>query len=169
MSKIAALVTHYFEDVEYTQPAKAFTDAGHEIVNVGLTAGETVEGKKEHTPVKIDKAVSDVTASDFDALFIPGGFSPDQLRAHDAPVNFVSAFMDTGKPVFAICHGPQLLITANKLKGRTATGYKSIAQDIKNAGANFKDQEVVIDDKLVTSRNPNDIPAFIKQSLNMLS
>ena len=166
--RIAVIIDDYFEDSEYTEPAKAFGDAGHELFHIGLTAGQTVKGKKDGTPVNIEIAVAAASAGDYDALLIPGGFSPDRLRAHDAAVDFVKAFMTSGKPVFAICHGPQLLITAEQLRGRTATGYKSIAVDIKNAGATFVDQEVVEDDNLVTSRHPGDLPAFIRASLKRL-
>lgn len=169
MSKVAAILTNMFEDIEYTEPADAFRDAGHEIITVGLKAGETVKGKKEQTPVDIDRSVGDASPEQFDALLIPGGFSPDILRAHDDPVNFVRDFMRTGKPVFMICHGAQLLITADVLRDRKATGYVSIMQDIKNAGAHFEDKEVVVDGNLVSSRNPGDIPAFIRESLKKLS
>ncbi len=168
MSRIAVLITDMFEDVEYTRPREAFREAGHDLVHVGLSAGETVHGKKEQTPVTIDRAASDISADDFDALFIPGGYSPDKLRAHDAPVEFVRAFMQSGKPVLAICHAPQLLITAQVLEGRKITGWKSVAQDIKNAGAEYIDREVVVDGNLVSSRRPDDIPAFIEASLAKL-
>jgi protease I len=168
MSKIAVIVTDYFEDSEYTKPVAAFKEAGHEIVNVGLQAGTTVKGKKENTPVRIDKAVTDVSQNDFDALLIPGGFSPDILRGNEAPVKFVKDFTQSGKPVFAICHAAQLLITADIIRGRKVTGYKSIVQDIKNAGADYQDEEVVVDGNLVSSRQPDDIPAFIRESMKML-
>ena len=166
--KIAALVTDLFEDVEYTEPVKAFRDKGHEVINVGLEAGTTVTGKKHGTEVRIDRAVADVALQDFDALLIPGGFSPDQLRVDEHAVSFTADFVSSDKPVFAICHAGQLLVTAQVLQGRTFTGYKSIIQDIKNAGAHFVDQEVVVDGNLVSSRNPADIPAFIEASLNKL-
>ncbi|WP_292520194.1 type 1 glutamine amidotransferase domain-containing protein [Methanoculleus sp.] len=169
MSRIAVLITDMFEDVEYTRPAAAFREAGHELVHVGLSAGETVHGKKEQTPVTIDRAASDVTPEDFDALFIPGGYSPDKLRAHDEPVEFVRRFVESGRPVFAICHAPQLLINAQVLRGRKITGWKSVAQDIRNAGAEYIDREVVIDGNLVSSRQPEDIPAFVGASLDMLA
>ena len=168
MAKIAAIVTDMFEDVEYTQPVSAFREKGHDVINVGLQAGKTVKGKKDGTPVAIDKAVKDVSVNDFDALLIPGGYSPDNLRVDEHAVRFAKEFMDSGKPVLSICHGPQLLITAQVLQGRKATGYKSIIQDIKNAGAEFVDQEVVEDGNLISSRNPGDIPAFIKTSLAKL-
>lgn len=168
MKKIAVLVTNYFEDSEYTSPVETLNQAGHEIVNLGLKEGEIVTGKKEGTEVVIDQDVKEATADQFDALLLPGGFSPDILRAKPEPVDFVRNFVRSGKPVFAICHGPQLMITADVLRGRTLTGWKSIEQDIKNAGANFEDKEVVVDDNLVTSRNPDDLPAFNQAILNQL-
>jgi protease I len=168
MSKIAAILTDWFEDSEYTQPAEAFEKAGHTVMTIGPEAGTTATGKKSGTKVEIQQAVAESRAENFDALLIPGGFSPDKLRADQKAVNFVKAFIQANKPVFAICHAPQLLITADVLRGRTITGFTSIIQDIKNAGANFVDQEVVVDNNLVSSRNPGDLPAFIKECLKKL-
>jgi len=168
MSKVAVIITNGFEDSEYTQPAQTFKSAGHELVHIGITAGETVSGKKEGVPVKIDISAKDAKEEDYDALLIPGGYSPDKLRAHPEPVAFTRAFMESNKPVFSICHGPQLLISAQALKGRKVTGYKSIIQDIKNAGAEYIDQEVLVDGNLVTSRHPGDLPAFCEECLRML-
>jgi len=168
LSKIAVIITNMFEDSEYSEPVNAFKKAGHKIIRVGLKEGEVVKGKKKGTLVKIDKAVTDVSVEDFDALLIPGGYSPDKLRANEDAVKFTKEFAESGKPIFSICHGPQLLITAQALKGRKITGWKSIIQDIKNAGAEFIDQEVVEDENLVSSRHPGDIPAFIRTSLKKL-
>jgi len=168
MRKIAVLIGKDFEDSEYTEPAHAFKKAGFHLVHIGLKKGETVTGKKQTADVQIDMSVADADPDKFDALLIPGGYSPDNLRAHEEPVRFVKEFMESGKPVLAICHGPQLLISAGKLKGRKATGWKSLIQDIKNAGADFIDKEVVVDGNLVTSRQPADIPAFIRESLKLL-
>ena len=168
MAKIAVLIGKDFEDSEYAQPAEAFKKAGYKLEHIGLKKGDTVTGKKQNTPVKIDIAVNDANPGEFDALLIPGGYSPDNLRANEGPVRFVREFMETGKPVFAICHGPQLLISARKLEGRKVTGWKSIIEDIKYAGGKFIDKEVVVDGNLVTSRMPADIPAFIEASLKML-
>ena len=168
MSKIAVIITNMFEDSEYSKPVNAFKKAGHKIIRVGLKEGEVVKGKKKGTLVKIDKAVTDVSVEDFDALLIPGGYSPDKLRANEDAVKFTKEFTKSGKPIFSICHGPQLLITAQALKGRKITGWKSIIQDIKNAGAEFIDREVVEDENLVSSRHPGDIPAFIRTSLKKL-
>jgi len=162
MSKVAVMITNMFEDSEYARPAEAFKKAGHELVHVGLKRGETVKGLKKGTPVKVDKNLKEVKVGDFDALFIPGGYSPDLLRAHEDAVRFVREFVQAGKPVCLVCHAPQLLITAQVLGGRKVTGWKSIIQDIKNAGAEFIDQEVVEDGNLISSRSPADLPAFIR-------
>jgi protease I len=167
--KIAVVVTDHFEDSEYTEPAKAYQEAGHQLTVIENEKGKTVKGKQGQETIKVDASIDEVNAEDFDALFIPGGFSPDILRADDKFVTFTKKFMDDNKPVFAICHGPQLLITAEVLKGRDVTGYKSIAVDLKNAGANFHDKEVVVcGNQLVTSRTPDDLPAFTRETLNLL-
>ncbi|WP_099225162.1 type 1 glutamine amidotransferase domain-containing protein [Listeria costaricensis] len=166
--RIAAVLTDLFEDVEYTDPAEAFQNAGHEVVTIEKQAGNQVTGKRGETTVKIEKGIDDVEAADFDALFIPGGFSPDQLRADERFVKFAKAFMEANKPIFAICHGPQLLIQTEQLKGRTVTGFTSIRPDLANAGANVKDEEVVVDKNIVTSRTPDDLPAFDREALQLL-
>lgn len=169
MAKVAVVITDKFEDSEYTSPKEALEAAGHELTTIEREAGKTVKGKAQGTEVTIDKAVSDVKPEDFDALFIPGGFSPDLLREHDDIVAFVKHFMDEMKPVFAICHGPQLLITAKSLEGRDATGYKSIRVDMEYAGANYHDVEVfVCQNQLVTSRTPDDLPAFNREIVKLL-
>ncbi|OLN23605.1 protease [Domibacillus antri] len=168
--KIAVLITDMFEDVEYMEPAKAYEEAGHELITIEKEAGKTVTGKQGNAKVNIDKSIDDVNVSQFDALLLPGGFSPDLLRGDDRFVKFTKEFMDAKKPVFAICHGPQLLITAKALEGRDATGYKSIQTDMEYAGANVHDQEVVVcQNQLITSREPDDIPAFNRESLKLLS
>ncbi|MFS0559112.1 type 1 glutamine amidotransferase domain-containing protein [Terribacillus sp. 179-K 1B1 HS] len=169
MAKIATVITDSFEDVEYTDPAKAFQEAGHEVTTIEFEAGKSAKGKQGEATVSIDKGIDDVKPEDFDALFIPGGGSPDNLRADDRFVNFAKHFMEEKKPVLAICHGPQLLITAKTLEGRKATGYKSIQVDMEYAGATVEDKEVVVcQNQLVTSRQPDDIPAFIDESLKLL-
>lgn len=168
MSKVATLITDQFEDVEFTEPAVAIRGAGHEVITIEKEAGKTITGKHGEE-VNIDQAIDDVKPEDFDALLIPGGFSPDLLRDDDRFVSFAKSFMDAKKPVFAICHGPQLLITAKALEGRHATGYKSIRVDMEYAGAQFEDREVVVcGDQLVTSRTPDDIPAFNEALLKLL-
>ena len=166
--KIATLITNLFEDVEYTEPAQAFKEAGHEVITIDKESGVEVEGK-HGAAVKIDKAIDEVNPADFDALLIPGGFSPDLLRSDDRFGEFAKGFIQDGKPVFAICHGPQVLIDTDLLKGVDITGYKSIRNDLKNAGANYKDEEVVVSHNIVTSREPKDIPAFNRESLKLLA
>lgn len=168
MSRIGVILGQDFEDSEYIQPVEAMKKEGHEIIHLGLKQGETVKGKKEGTEVKIDQSLDNVSAGDFDAMLIPGGYSPDNLRAHEEPVRFTREFFETGKTVFCICHGAQLLISADTLRGRTLTGWKSITKDIENAGGNFVDEELVIDDNLVTSRNPDDLPVFCKACIERL-
>lgn len=167
--KIAVLVTDHFEDSEFAEPVKSFKEKGHKITVIEMEKGKKVKGKQGQSEVVIDESIDDVSPDDFDALFIPGGFSPDILRADERFVRFAKAFMDAKKPVLAICHGPQLLITAETLEGRDITGYKSIHVDLKNAGANLHDKEVVVcQNQLVTSRQPDDIPAFVRESLRVL-
>ena len=168
MAKIATLITNLFEDSEFLDPAKAFEGAGHEVVTIDKEAGVEITGKQGGT-LKVDYGIDDVLPGDFDALLIPGGFSPDLLRVDDRFVAFTKSFMADKKPVFAICHGQQLLITAKSLEGRDATGYKSIQVDMEYAGAKFRDEEVVVcQNQLVTSRTPADLPAFNRESLKLL-
>jgi protease I len=168
MAKIATLITNEFEDSEFTVPKQAFEDDGHEVVTIEKESGVEITGKKGES-LTVDQGIDDVKPEDFDALLLPGGFSPDILRADDRFVEFTKAFMDDEKPVFAICHGPQLLISAKSLEGRHATGYKSIKVDMDYAGAHYLDQEVVVcQNQLVTSRTPDDLPAFNRESLKLL-
>src|SRR5574342_374198 len=167
--KIAVVVTDHFEDSEYTDPVQSFKEKGHTITTIEMEKDKTVKGKQGQSEIVIDASIDDVSPEDFDALFIPGGFSPDILRADERFVQFAKSFMDAKKPVLAICHGPQLLITAETLQGRDVTGYKSIHVDLKNAGGNLHDKEVVVcQNQLVTSRQPDDIPAFVQESLRIL-
>jgi protease I len=167
--KIAVLVTNHFEDSEYAEPVQAFKEKGHEVTAIEMEKGKTVIGKQGKCEVVIDESIDDVSPEEFGALFIPGGFSPDILRADERFVTFAKAFMDAKKPVLAICHGPQLLITAKTLEGRDVTGYKSIHVDLINAGAHLHDKEVVVcQNQLVTSRQPDDLPAFVQESLRIV-
>ncbi len=168
MRKVAVVIADLFEDAEYVKPAEAMKKAGYELVHIGLKRGETVKGKKNQTPVKIDKIAKEVKVEDFDALLIPGGYSPDKLRVDADVVRFVKEFVESGKLVCTICHAPQLLINAQVLQGRRIAGWKSLIQDIKNAGAEYVDQEVVEDGNLISSRSPEDLPAFIQTCLERL-
>lgn len=167
--KIAVLITDEFEDSEFTSPAEAFRKAGHDVITIEMEAGKTVKGKKGEASITIDKAIDDVKTDEFDALLLPGGHSPDTLRGDERFVTFTRDFVNSGKPVFAICHGPQLLISAEVVRGRKLTTVKPIVIDLKNAGADFYDQEVVIDNnQIVTSRTPDDLPAFNREALRLL-
>lgn len=167
--KIAVVLGPKFEDSEFKEPYDALRNAGHEVTVVGLEAGAQIPGDKGKVTASVDKAFIDVRPEDFDALLIPGGGSPDKLRAHEDPVRFVKAFMQAGKPVLAICHGPQLLLTADEYRGYRMTAWKTVQGDLEKAGADVVDQEVVVDRNLVTSRQPSDIPAFIRESLKVLA
>lgn len=160
---VAILATDGVELVELTEPMKALKAAGATVEVVSLKA-EPIQGFNHLTPgdkVPVDKAVSQTDASAYAALMLPGGVAnPDQLRADEDALKFVRAFFDAGKPVAAICHAPWVLIDAGVVEGRTLTSYKTLRTDLKNAGANVVDEEVVVDDGLVTSRCPDDIPAF---------
>ncbi|MBU7455430.1 type 1 glutamine amidotransferase domain-containing protein [Leuconostoc fallax] len=168
MAKVAVLVTNLFEDIELTDPVGALKDAGHTVTFIEKDADNIVSGK-HGTEVTIDAGIHHVSPKDFDALLLPGGFSPDQLRADERFVDFVRYFLLADKPVFAICHGPQLFIQTGLAKGRKMTAYKSVQPDLYYAGAIVKDASAVVDRQLVTSRNPNDIPDFNVAMLKVLS
>jgi protease I len=166
--KIAFLATDGFEQVELTQPWDAIKDAGAEVVLVSLKSGK-IQGfnhaeKADHFTV--DKTVEDVSASDFDGLVLPGGvFNPDALRVNKKAVSFVRDFFTQHKPVAAVCHGPWMLIEADVVRGRKVTSWPSLQTDLENAGASWVDEECVCDQGLVTSRNPDDLPAFCDKAI----
>lgn len=160
MAKVAIVLGKDFEDVEFEVPLTRLREQGHDVVVVGKSTDE-VTGKKGEITYRPDVAVGDVSAEEFDALVIPGGYSPDQLRTDEAVVRFVKAFGDRGRPVAAICHAGSLLIEAGMVSGRTMTSWPSIRTDLVNAGAVWVDEEVVVDGNLVTSRQPDDLPAFV--------
>jgi protease I len=164
--RIACVLAEGFEDSEFKKPYDAFRDAGHEVVVIGAKKGDKIEGKKGKEKTKADLGIDEARREDFQALFIPGGHSPDMLRADPRFVEFVKMFED--KPILAICHGPQLLMTADLVEGRHMTAWKTVQQDLECAGADVVDEEVVVDGNLVTSRQPDDIPAFIERSLEVL-
>ena len=166
--RIACLLDSDYEDSEFKQPYDAFLKEGHRVTIIGLQPGKELKGKKGQATTKAELGVDQASPNEFDALLIPGGYSPDHLRANPKAVQFTKAFFDTNKPVFAICHGPQLLITADVVKGRKLTAWQTIQDDLKKVGANVVDQEVVVDGNLVTSRKPDDIPAFIRESSKLL-
>ena len=157
--RIAFLATNGVEDSELREPHKAVTGAGADADVVSLEEGE-IEGKKGST-FQVDKVFHDVEASDYDALVLPGGVAnPDKLRTDDKAVRFVREFFEQGKPVGVICHGGWTLVEADVVRGRKMTSYPSIKTDLVNAGAKWVDEEVVVDRGLVSSRWPDDLPAF---------
>jgi protease I len=170
--KIAILATDGFEQVELTEPRKALDAAGATTVVVSPKSGE-IKGwkfKEWGDTVKVDKPLDDANPNEFDALVLPGGvINPDHLRMDPKAVNFVRQFVSTGKTVAAICHGPWTLLEAGALKGKTVTSWPSLKTDLKNAGANWIDQEVVTDGKFIFSRKPDDIPAFSKAIIESVS
>jgi protease I len=156
---IAFLATDGVEDSELTEPWKAVTAAGAETELISIKEGH-IEGKKG-TTFHVDKLVRDIDANDYDGLVLPGGVAnPDKLRMDEKAVRFVRDVFEQGKPVGVICHGPWTLVEAGVLKGRTLTSYPSVKTDIVNAGGRWVDEEVVVDRGLISSRNPNDLPAF---------
>lgn len=166
--RIAFLATCGVEQVELTEPWNAVKSAGGSPELVSLEAGE-IQGFNHHDKgdkFKVDKVVDDVSAEDYDGLVLPGGVAnPDALRMNDTAVDFVRDFFKQGKPVASICHGPWVLVEADVVDGRKLTSYGSIKTDIRNAGGNWVDEEVVVDNGLVTSRNPDDLPAFCAKAV----
>lgn len=166
--RVAILSTDGFEQSELFEPLKALKEAGADVQIVSIKAGE-IKGWK-HTDwgekIKVDLVLEDASADDFDALMLPGGvINPDKLRIEEKAVQFVKAIAEAGKPIAAICHGPQTLIETGVLIGRTMTSWPSLKTDLINAGANWIDEEVVVDNGLVTSRKPDDIPAFNRKMI----
>jgi protease I len=168
MAKIAVALADGFEDSEFAVPDARLREAGHEITVFGTHAGETVTGKRGNASHRIEAEAAELNPDDFDALLVPGGHSPDKLRLDAEVVDFTRRFFATGKPVAAICHGPQLLIEAELVKGRTLTSWPSVRTDLINAGAYWVDQEVVIDGNLITSRKPDDLSVFCTALLETL-
>jgi protease I len=159
-TRIAILVEQEFEDTELSGPRDGLVAAGATVVMIGPTSGTEYRGKRGATVVVADLAAGSARMKDFDALVIPGGYAPDKMRMRHAMVDLTRDAMDANKPVAAICHGPQLLISANALRGRTLTCWPSIAIDVKNAGGLYVDKPVVEDGNLITSRKPDDVPVF---------
>lgn len=170
--KVAILVTDGFEEVEFTEPKKTLVDQGAEVDVVSPKRGKVKAWNATNwgNEYEVTKHLNDANATEYNALLLPGGvFNPDQLRDNEEAVSFVKGFFEDGKPIAAICHGPWTLIEADALKGRKVTSYSSIKTDLKNAGAHWVDEEVVVDQGLVTSRNPDDIPAFCKKMIEEFS
>jgi protease I len=166
--RIAILTENGFEEVELTSPKKALEDAGAEVQIISPQKGRVKAWDKDHWSIDlpVDKVLEEARAEDYDALVLPGGvMNPDKLRQNKKAVEFAQQFLEIGKPVAAICHGPQLLIETGLIEGRTMTSYPPLQTDLKNAGVLWVDKEVVTDNGLVTSRTPNDLEAFNKKTI----
>jgi protease I len=170
--KIAFLATDGFEQAELFDPRKALDEAGATTVVISPKNGEIKAWNMKDwgKTVKVDKPLADANPNDYDALVLPGGvINPDHLRMDPAAVNFVKKFVETGRPTAAICHGPWTLVEAGVVRGKTVTSWPSVKTDLKNAGANWVDQEVVTDGQFIFSRKPDDIPAFSRAIIEAVS
>lgn len=171
--RIAVLATDGVEEVELTKPVAALREAGATVTIVSLSTGQIQAMNEDVHPgakIEVDVAVGSAKASEFDGLVLPGGTTnPDKLRMDKGAVAFVRAFVDADKPIAAICHGPWMLINAGGVRGHKVTSWPSLEQDLRNAGAEWVDETVVHDGKLVTSRNPDDLPAFNEALLTLFA
>ena len=170
--KVAILTEEGFEQVELTSPKEALEAAGATVHIISPKSGKIKAWDSTNWGIEInvDKVLSDVSPDDYDALVLPGGvMNPDKLRQNKDAVAFASAFLDEGKPVAAICHGPQTLIETGMLSGRKMTSFPSLQTDLKNAGVNWVDEEVVVDNGLVTSRTPADLDAFNRKAIEEIA
>ncbi|MDO9063901.1 MAG: type 1 glutamine amidotransferase domain-containing protein [Sulfuricella sp.] len=165
--KALIISADHFEDTELLVPYYRLKEEGFEVDIASISRGK-INGKHGYE-VSVDKALRDVRAKDYDVLVLPGGKAPAALRKEPAALEIVKDFFLGNKPVAAICHGPQLLVTAGVLKGRHATCYHSVAEELKESGALYEDSEVVVDGNLVTSRQPSDLPAFMRETIRMAS
>lgn len=156
--KVAVVLANNYEDIEYTSPVESLQKAGADIVVIGVSH-DAINGKKGHTQIP-DLTFEETDASQYDLLLIPGGGSPENLRINDEAVAFTRTFVKSGKPVASICHGPQLLISAEVLRDRRVTSVNKIRDDIRNAGGIYVDEPLVIDRNLITSRIPADLELF---------
>jgi protease I len=155
-----------FEDTELLVPYYRFKEEGFDLDVASMIKGK-IKGKHGYE-VNVDKPLNEISPADYDFLLLPGGRAPETVRKEKNALKIVKHFFEKSKPVFAICHGPQILISAGLLKGRHATCYKSVAPELKEAGAIYEDKEVVVDGNLVTSRQPSDLPAFLIEAIKMI-
>jgi len=168
MAKVAFIVDEMFEDSEFQVPFERVKEAGHEPVIVGLESGKALDGKKGDVNITVERSIDEVSPDEFDALVIPGGYSPDKIRTDEGMVAITRSMVGSDKPVAAICHAGWMLAEADVLRNRTVTSWPSIKTDLVNAGAEWVDQEVVEDGNLITSRKPDDLEAFTKTLLSQL-
>ncbi len=167
--RIAILAEEDFEDAELVEPMRAMKDAGARVMIVGSGSKQSYKSKRGTVMITVDATADRVNAEDFDAVIVPGGYAPDKMRLHQPMIDLVKAAYDSGRVVAAVCHGPQLLISADIVRGRRLTSWPSIAVDLKNAGAIWVDEPVVQDGNLITSRKPADLPRFNKAIIEALS
>jgi protease I len=165
--RAAVLVEQLYQEMEVWYPVYRLRDAGCQVTLVGPEAGQTYPSKLGY-PATSDRAARDVSADDFDLLVIPGGYAPDHMRRCLPMVRLVSAMAEQGKPVAAICHGPWMLCSTQALKGRKVTCFFAIKDDVINAGAKYVDAEVVRDGNIITSRKPDDLPAFMRTVIDVV-
>jgi len=166
--RIAILAEDIYEDLELWYPLLRMKEEGAEVKVIGTGSANQYTGK-HGLPVQVDLSADQVRADDFDAVIVPGGYAPDRMRRYEALLRFVREAFEKGKLIASICHGPWVLISAGILKGRTATCFFAIKDDVVNAGAKYVDQEVVRDGNLITSRMPADLPAFCREIIRALS
>ena len=169
MATIGMAVARDFEDSEFVIPRDRLQAAGHTVVVLGAAVGERIKGKRSEQVAKVDLAVSDADPADFDALVIPGGYSPDHLRLDPKMVAFVRKFGKGDRLIAAVCHGPQLLIEADLVSGRRLTSWPSIRKDLEHAGGHWVDAPVCVDGNLITSRNPGDLEIFSQAIIDKLA
>ncbi|WP_226036094.1 type 1 glutamine amidotransferase domain-containing protein [Aquibacillus saliphilus] len=169
MAKVAFLVAPDFEDSEMKNPYERIREAGHDTVIIGNKKGVECRGKKGTVVYETELSTAEANPNDYDAVVIPGGSAPEELRVNDDTVNFVKKLNNHSKLIAGICHGPQVMISAKILDGKEVTCFKGIRDDVINGGASFKDEEVVVSDNIITSRTPVDEPAFIREILAKLS
>ena len=168
MAKVAFIVDEMFEDSEFQMPYERVQEYGHTPVIVGLEAGKKLEGKKGDVTITTETSIEEVSADDFDALVIPGGYSPDKIRSNEKMVALTRELFEGQKPIAAICHAGWMLAEADIIRGKTVTSWPSIKTDMINAGATWVDQEVVEDDNIITSRKPDDLGSFTKALLSQI-
>ncbi|MEH2255110.1 DJ-1/PfpI/YhbO family deglycase/protease [Nostoc sp.] len=166
--KVAILIEQAVEDAEFTVPYNGFKQAGMEVVVLGSRMNEKYQGKRGKLSIQADGTTTEAIAAEFDAVIIPGGMAPDKMRRNLNTVRFVQEAIQQGKLVAAVCHGPQVLIEGDLLKGKQVTGFSAIAKDITNAGANYLDEPLVVDGNLITSREPGDLAIFTTAILSRL-
>jgi protease I len=164
--KVLIISADNFEDTELLVPYYRMLEEGHDVDIASMKKGR-IKGKKGYE-VEVNKALKDINSEDYDFLILPGGKAPEAIRKEQKALDIARDFFDKNKPVAAICHGPQTLISAGLMKGKHATCYRSVAPEMKEAGANYEDKEVIVDGNLITSRQPLDLPAFMKEIMKKI-